>query len=153
MNTHPMPRLLVVEDSDEDYETLLRIFRKLAVLQPVERCINAKECFDYLYATGKYLERKEADFPAIVLLDLNLPGRDGHAILRQIKAGPALKHLPIVILTTSTSSKHVQACYEEGASSYLVKAVDYATYEQTIRNFVNYWFHAVQLPLPGEVTP
>ena len=153
MNTPPIPLLLVVEDSNEDYKTLLRIFRKLAVVQPVTRCANANECFDYLYATGKHEGRKVEDLPSLLLLDLNLPGTDGHAILRQIKAEPSLKHLPIVILTTSTSLKHVQACYEDGASSYLVKAMDYATYEQTIRHFVNYWFHAVQLLLPGEGKP
>ncbi len=147
----PIPLLLVVEDNNEDYTTLLRIFRKLSVAQPVERCANARECFDYLYATGKYLERDEAAFPALLLLDLNLPGTDGYAILRRVKAEPSLKHLPIVIITTSTASRDVQACYQEGASSYLVKAVDYRDYEQTIRHFINYWFHAARLPLPGEV--
>lgn len=155
MKSHPRAPLLVVEDSDEDYKILLRIFRKLGVSQPVQRCVNAQECFDYLYATGEYADRKEnkteEEMPALILLDLNLPGLNGHAILRRLKAEPALKHLPVVVVTTSANPKDVQACYEAGANSYLVKAMDYTAYEQTIRHFVNYWFDAVLLPFAGEV--
>ena len=147
----PMPLLLVVEDNNEDYTTLLRVFRKLAFSQRVERCANAEECFDYLYALKKYQERNETAPPLLLLLDLNLPGKDGHAILRQIKAVSSLRHIPIVIITTSTDPRDIQTCYMEGANSYLIKTVDYVVYEQTIRHFLDYWFHAVRLPFSAEV--
>lgn len=151
MNNHPVTPLLVVEDSDEDYTTLMRIFKKISVSHPIKRCANAKECFEYLRAVEKQTPINEENFPALMLLDLNMPGTDGHAVLQQVKAEPMLRHLPVVIVTTSTNPKDVKRCYEEGASSYLVKAVDYTVYEQTIRRFIDYWFNAVRLPFPGEV--
>ena len=147
MKTPPTTPILVVEDSDEDFATLMRIFRKIELVQPVTRCINAEDCFDYLYATGGHAGRQKEAMPALMLLDLNLPGTDGHGILRRLKAESPLKRLPVVIITTSNNPKDIQQCYDEGASSYLVKPVDYSTFEQTIRRLVEYWFHAVQLPL------
>ena len=150
MNPPPKTPILVVEDSDEDFATLMRIFRKLDVVQPVTRCVNAGDCLDYLHATGRHSGRQKEALPALVLLDLNLPGMDGHGVLRHVKATLPLKRLPVVIITTSSNPKDIQQCYDEGASSYLIKPVDYATFEQTIRRLVEYWFHAVQLPSPDE---
>jgi CheY-like chemotaxis protein len=147
MNPPPTTPILVVEDSDEDFATLMRIFRKLEVVQPVTRCVNAEDCFDYLHATGRHTGRQREALPALMLLDLNLPGMDGHGVLRRLKAEFPLKRLPVVIITTSSNPKDIQQCYDEGASSYLIKPVDYATFENTIRRFIEYWFHAVQLPL------
>ncbi len=145
MRNDPAATLLVVEDSDEDYMTLQRIFRKLIVTHPMERCANAQECLDYLKAT-----KEQGSLPALMLLDLNMPGIDGFTLLRHLKSEAEFKHIPIVIVTTSSNPRDIQACYEEGASSYLLKQLDYTMFEQSIRRFVDYWFDTVLLPLPVE---
>ena len=146
-----MASLSIVEDNDEDYKTLLRTFRRLSFTKSVQRCVNAKECFDSLYGGGKHREGKEIRLPVLVLLDLNLPEPDGHSILKQLKAETALKCFPVVILTTSTNSNDIESCYRAGANSYLIKPMDYHAFEKTVKHFINYWFHAVKLPLSGDV--
>ncbi|MBC7526041.1 MAG: response regulator [Chthonomonadaceae bacterium] len=144
-----MASLLIVEDNDEDYKTLLRTFRRLSFTKSVQRCVNAKECFDYLYGEGQHSDKKENKLP--VLLDLNLPGLNGHAVLKRIKEEAALKCLPVVILTTSTNSNDIESCYRAGANSYLIKPMDYRAFAKTVQHFINYWFHAVKLSFSGDV--
>jgi len=80
------------------------------------------------------------------LLDLNLPGTDGRDVLEQIKADDALKHIPVVILTTSSASSDVTFCYRHGASGYIIKPVDLAKFAASVQQFCSYWFEAVELP-------
>ncbi|MDY3555642.1 response regulator [Gemmata sp. JC717] len=137
--------IVVVEDSDEDFEATARALQKAGSPRPLVRCRNSREALDCLHARGRFAHARPAD---LVLLDLNLPGTDGRAVLKAIKADPATAAVPVVVLTTSTSPDDVAACYRDGASSYVVKSVDYRQFVATVATLVAYWFGAVRLP-PG----
>lgn len=135
--------IVVVEDSDEDFEATARALQRAGAPRPVVRCRNSREALDCLHARGRFAGGGRAD---LVLLDLNLPGTDGRAVLRALKADPATAALPVVVLTTSASPDDVDACYRAGASSYVVKSVDYHQFVRAVAALVAYWFGAVALP-------
>jgi CheY-like chemotaxis protein len=145
--------LLVIEDSDEDFEALSRV---IAQVQPVSlkihRCVNGDEALDFLNQTVKY---NEADrevphqphfTPALVILDLNLPGTDGREILAIIKQTNALKAIPIVVLSTSSNPKDIEVCYRSGVNSYMIKPMNISDLKDSLRMMLDYWFKAVILP-------
>jgi CheY-like chemotaxis protein len=138
--------ILVVEDSDEDYEATLRAFHKAEVNRPVRRCVDGEEALDYLLCRGRYAESGKAPRPALVLLDLNLPGTDGHEVLEQIKAHCQTRDTPVVVLTTSSSPRDIDACYRHGANSYIIKPVNFERLLGSIRQLNQYWFETVSLP-------
>lgn len=138
--------ILVVEDSDEDYEATLRAFRKSAVTRDVRRCSDGDAAMDYLHRRGPYADAAAAPPPAVVMLDLNLPGTDGREVLEQIKGHEATRSTPVVVLTTSSSPRDIDACYRAGASSYIIKPVDFDRFLRSIRSLSEYWFETVALP-------
>jgi len=134
--------MLVVEDSDEDYEVTVRVLRELGVRNPFERVRDGVEIDAFLARRDAYAN---AGRPALMLLDLNLPGADGRALLARVRADPVLRGVPVVVISTSTNPADVTAAYAAGANGYLVKPVDIARFRDTMRRFVDYWFDAVQL--------
>jgi CheY-like chemotaxis protein len=138
--------LLVIEDSDEDFEAFGRIIRKLSFLCPIYRCVNGDEALDFLYHTGKYADTTNTPRPGIILLDLNLPGTDGRDILGQIKQDKALSTIPVVVFTTSSNPKDIEACYQQGANGYIIKPIDINELNKNIQVFVDYWFEVSTLP-------
>jgi CheY-like chemotaxis protein len=79
------------------------------------------------------------------MLDLNLPGTDGLEVLAQIKQDEQLKMIPVVVFTTSSNPKDIESCYNYGANGYMIKPIDVIKLEESIRNFINYWFKVVTL--------
>lgn len=138
--------LLVIEDSDEDFEALVRMVKRSPVANPIYRCIDGDDALDFLYGAGQYRDRENAPRPAIILLDLNLPGTDGREVIEQIKQDEQLKIIPVVVLTTSSNPRDIEACYQYGASGYLLKPIDTQKLRKTIQAFLDYWFEAVTLP-------
>jgi CheY-like chemotaxis protein len=138
--------VLLVEDSDADSEATVRALGRCAPPPAVHRCADGDEALAFL----RRLDRADgpSSRPAVVLLDLNLPGTDGREVLEQIKADDSLKHIPVVILTTSAAAADVTFCYRAGASGYIVKPVDLARFAASVQQFCSYWFEAVELP-PG----
>jgi CheY-like chemotaxis protein len=132
--------VLLVEDSDADTEATARALAKCPSPPALHRCADGDEALGYLRT------RSWAAPPGVVLLDLNLPGTSGRDVLTQIKSDDALKHLPVVILTTSTSGPDVDFCYRHGASGYMTKPVDLGKFAQAVKDFHAYWFGAVVLP-------
>lgn len=138
--------ILLVEDSPEDYETTERAFRRSGLKNPIVRCSDGDEALEYLYRRGRYADAEKAPRPGVILLDLNLPGTDGREVLAEIKADSALKQIPVVVLTTSSDSRDVEACYQAGASSYIQKPVDLEGFMKAIERLNGYWFEVVILP-------
>lgn len=141
--------ILIVEDSDEDYEAFLRALRKLPENYPVVRCADGDECLEYLErcasGTGGGADAS-ARRPSLILLDLNLPGTDGREVLERLDADPDLRTIPVTVVTTSTNPQDVELCYRHGANSYLTKSHPWHRFEDTIRLLMAYWFTAVILP-------
>lgn len=138
--------LLVIEDSDEDFEALGRLMRQSSVLHPVHRCLDGDEALDFLYHKGKYGESLPVPRPSIILLDLNLPGTDGREVLELIKQDDSLKTIPVVVFTTSSNPKDIETCYQYGASGYILKSMDINQLKKKIQNFLKYWLETVILP-------
>ncbi|RZL16482.1 MAG: response regulator [Hymenobacter sp.] len=144
--TSPLKPILVVEDSAEDFTALGRAFRKHALQNPVLRCEDGDQALTYLKGYGKAVGWP-ATLPAIVLLDLNLPGTDGRAVLEILKRDPRLHSIPVIIFSTSSNSRDIEECYRLGANSYLTKPIEYSALEEKIRVTINYWLGASELPV------
>lgn len=138
--------ILVVEDSDEDFEATMRAFRKSDVTRPVRRCTNGDDAINYLFRRGEYAEPEKSPRPAMILLDLNLPGTDGREVLEQIKSHEETRRTPVVILTTSSSPRDIDDCYRFGANSYIIKPVNFDRFLRSIRLLNEYWFDVVTTP-------
>lgn len=138
--------LLVIEDSDEDFEALSRIMKKEAVINPVFRCTDGEEALDFLYHNGIYNDSQKFPRPSLILLDLNLPGTDGREILAQIKQDKNLKYIPVVVFTTSSNPKDIEICYRYYVASYMLKPIDMNRLVETIQSFITYWLDIVILP-------
>ena len=143
MPDSPNQPILLVEDSPEDFEAAKRAFRRSGLKNPIIRCSDGDEALDFLFRRGRFAD---APRPGVVLLDLNLPGTDGREVLAEIKAAPQLKHIPVIVLTTSSDDRDVQACYRAGASSYIQKPVDLDGFMRAIERLNDYWFEVVILP-------
>jgi len=130
--------LVVVEDSDEDFETVFEAMKRSGITAEVRRATTGE--------AGLTLVRKLAsDRSVIVLLDLNTPGTDGREALTSLKTDPALKSIPVVVFSTSANPKDVAFCYAAGANAYHVKPVRYPDHLQLIIDIVGYWFGRVAL--------
>ncbi|MFD2785276.1 response regulator [Hymenobacter rubripertinctus] len=143
MTTTAIKPILVIEDSTEDFTALGRAFRKHALQNPVLRCEDGEQALDYLQGRAVGWPRL---LPAIILLDLNMPGLDGFDVLSVIKQDGSLQSIPVVIFTTSSNDQDIAACYRLGANSYLTKPIGYAELEEKVRLIVHYWLEASELP-------
>ena len=145
MITSPLKPILVVEDSAEDFTALGRAFRKHALQNPVLRCEDGDQALAYLQGYGK-AAGWPATLPALVLLDLNLPGTDGRMVLDILKKDPLLHSIPVIVFSTSASARDVEECYRLGANSYLTKPLEYGALEAKIGLTITYWLAASELP-------
>ena len=138
--------ILIVEDSPEDYEATERGLRGSGLANPIFHCEDGDEALDFLLRRGKYSDPEKSPRPGIILLDLDLPGTDGREVLSEIKKDDDLKKIPVVVLTTSSDERDVVQCYENGASSYIVKPVSFSGFMEAIQRLKDYWFEIVVLP-------
>lgn len=139
--------ILIVEDSDDDYESTVRALQRSGNLKNrILRCESGDEALDYLYGQGKFADRVEFPIPSVILLDLNMPGTDGRMVLRKIKNDDAVKDIPVVVLTTSNDAKDIDACYKDGANTYIHKPVDLDGFFKAIKQLKEYWFEIAILP-------
>lgn len=146
MTTETGRPVLLVEDSPEDAEATQRALRRAGLAVPILRCATGDEALDFLARRGNYASPESAPRPGIILLDLNLPGTDGREVLQEIKSDAVLRHIPVVILTTSGDDRDIDACYRAGANSYIQKPVDTDGFLKAARRLTDYWFEVVILP-------
>jgi len=134
--------LVVIEDSDDDFETVIEAVKRSGVAADVRRATTGE-------AGLAVLGEIAADRPVIVFLDLNTPGTDGREALAALKADPGLKLIPVVVFSTSANPKDVGLCYAAGANAYHVKPVQYPEHLQLVIDLVEYWFLRVTLSTAG----
>jgi two-component system, response regulator len=145
-----LAHILLVEDNADDFEATLRSLKKNHLVNPVAWCRNGEDALDYLHRAGAYADGKNITRPALILLDLNMPGMDGRRVLEIIKSEEELRSIPVVILTTSSDSKDVDQCYAIGANTYIQKPVSFEGLTQAIAAMKDYWFGIALLPVRAE---
>lgn len=111
------------------------------------RCVeDGEELMDYLHQRGKYAAESTAPRPGLILLDLNMPRKDGREALKEIKADPSLRQIPIVVLTTSKAEEDVFRSYDLGANSFVTKPVTFQSLVELMKTLNRYWLEIVELP-------
>jgi CheY-like chemotaxis protein len=133
------PPLIVVEDSDEDFDTIEQAISEAGLSADVRRVLNGGDCLDLLRGATPVC-------PALVLMDLNTPATDGREALEAIKADPSLRHYPVVVFSTSSNPKDIALCYRAGANAYHVKPVRHAEHLAVVTALLTYWLGRVALP-------
>ena len=107
---------------------------------------DGEELMDYLRRRGKYVEPAHAPRPGLILLDLNMPRKDGREVLKEIKSDPNLRQIPVVVLTTSKSEEDISGSYDLGANAFVNKPVTFDSLVSIIKSIGNYWLEVVELP-------
>jgi two-component system response regulator len=141
-----LPTILLVEDNIDDYDAAIRSFKAAHLDNPVHWSRTGGDALDYLKSEGTYAQSPSRELPGLILLDLNMPGLDGKAVLESTKQNPKLKKIPIIILTTSSDERDVQQCYELGASTYIQKPVSFDGLINAVQHLKDYWFGIAILP-------
>jgi CheY-like chemotaxis protein len=144
--------ILMAEDDSDD---------RLLVKDAVTECRwegelrfveNGEELLDYLLRRGKYSKAVTAPRPGLILLDLNMPRKDGREALREIRANAELRRIPVVVFTTSKADTDIGGLYELGANSFITKPIQFEALVQVMRILGQYWFTTVELPAPKPVS-
>lgn len=144
-----LAEILLVEDNEDDVLLTREGLKRSKVAVHLHHVENGAECMAYLRKQGDYAN---ATTPDVILLDLNMPVMNGYEVLEQISLDEQLRHLPVVILTTSSNEKDILKMYRLRCSSYIVKPVDFLQFQRVINEFTNYWFSIVVLPKgPGRL--
>ena len=141
-------RILLVEDSKHDIELTMIALDECHLANQVDVANDGAEALDYLYRRGAYANRA-AEMPVVVMLDLKMPKVDGMEVLRQMKADPVLKLIPVVMLTSSREESDLVASYKLGANAYVVKPVDFQQFIESIRQLGCFWAIVNELPPPN----
>ena len=131
-------RILMAEDSANDVELTLAALAEHRLANCVDVARDGAEALDYLYRRGAYADRPPGN-PAVLLLDLKMPKVDGLEVLRQVKADPGLKTIPVVMLTSSREEGDLLRSYELGVNAYVVKPVEFGDFMGAIRQLGGFW--------------
>lgn len=144
------PITILIADDDADDRLLARqALEENRLANDLRFVENGEELIEYLFRRGKYQHPAVSPRPGIILLDLNMPKKDGREALQEIKSHPDLRHIPIVVLTTSKAEEDVYRSYNLGVNSYIAKPVTFEGLVEVMRTLGKYWFEIVELPAPG----
>jgi len=131
-------RILLAEDNENDIELTITALQECRLSNEVEVVRDGAEALDYIYQREKYAGRGDG-FPCVILLDLKMPRMDGLEVLRQIKSDPALRHIPVVMLTSSREEKDLVLSYDLGVNAFVVKPVDFDQFLHAISALGMFW--------------
>ena len=147
MKGRRFPVMILMADDDPDDCMLAREALAESRLDNQLHCVeDGEELMDYLYHRGKYQEPGSAPRPGLILLDLNMPKKDGREVLRELKADPELRQIPVLVLTTSKAEEDIHRSYYLGANSYITKPVTFSSLIEVMQTLGKYWFEIVELP-------
>ena len=139
-------RILLAEDDDDDFFLTAQALKENRLLNEVTRVKDGEELMRYLRRQGNFSNPEKAPEPSLVLLDLNMPRMDGREALREIKSDPTLRHIPVVVLTTSRAEEDVVRSYQLGVNSFITKPVTFQGMIEAMKTLGRYWFEVVELP-------
>ena len=138
--------ILMAEDDPDDRMLTHEALEETRLSGELKFVCDGEELLDYLHRRGSYADPYNAPRPRLILLDLNMPRKDGRVALKEIKDDPELRQIPIVVLTTSSSEEDIHYTYNMGVNSFIVKPSSFDSLVDVVRTLVNYWFNVVELP-------
>jgi two-component system response regulator len=147
MSKQPKPiTILMADDDAEDRQLTQEAFAEAKVANDLRFVCDGEELMDYLKHRGKYSDPASSPRPAILLLDLNMPKKDGREALNEIKADKALRQIRVIILTTSRADEDIHQAYEISAASFITKPVNFDALVEAVKALGKYWLEFVELP-------
>ncbi|MEA5513402.1 response regulator [Nodularia sp. UHCC 0506] len=141
--------VLMADDDEDDHILVRAALAESKLLIDLHIVSNGEELLDYLYNRGLYADKSKAPIPGLILLDLNMPKKDGLEVLKDIKTDPTLRRIPVIVLSTSENKEDIYKTYDLGANSFITKPVKFAALVEIMKSIRKYWFEVVQLPLDG----
>ncbi len=147
MDTKSREITILMADDDEDDRLMTKeAFQEARLVNDVRFVVDGEELLDYLHQRGKFTAPDASPRPGLILLDLNMPKKDGREALKEIKSDETLRQIPIVVLTTSKSEEDIYRTYDLGVNSYITKPVSFEDIVDVVIALTQYWFKIVQLP-------
>ena len=146
---HPDKSIVILMADDDADDRLLAkdALSECRMASDLHLVENGEELLDYLHRRGKYTAFADAPRPGLILLDLNMPRKDGREALKEIKSDPELRKIPVVVFTTSRADTDIGCIYELGANSFISKPVSFDALVEVMRTLGRYWFETVELPV------
>lgn len=138
--------ILIADDDAEDRMLVKDALEESRLKNSIHFVENGEQLMDYLHHRGKYADTNEYPTPGLILLDLNMPKKDGREALKEIKADDRLKLIPVVVLTTSKAEEDILRTYDLGVSSFITKPVTFTSLVDVMKTLSKYWFEIVELP-------
>lgn len=147
METNKDPICILLADDDPDDRMLTeRALKKSRLANRLEMVEDGEELMKYLHREGEYAEPGAAPRPGLILLDLNMPRKDGREALREIKSDAALRRIPVIVLTTSEAEQDILRSYDLGVNAFVTKPVTFDGLAGAIQRLTDFWFEIVKLP-------
>ena len=138
--------ILLAEDDEDDYLLISEALKESRLANKMHWVKDGEELMDYLHRRGNFADPERSPFPGIILLYLNMPRKDGREALKEIKTDPALRKIPIIILTTSKAEEDILRSYDLGVNSFIRKPVQFEDFVEMVKVLGRYWFEIVELP-------
>lgn len=138
--------ILIADDDAEDRMLIHEALEESRLKNSIQFVENGEELMDYLHNRNSFSDKKKFPTPGLVLLDLNMPKKDGREALKEIKADDTLRLIPIVVLTTSKAEEDVLRTYDLGVNSFITKPVTFSALVEVMKTLSKYWFEIVELP-------
>lgn len=138
--------ILLAEDDEDDYLLIIDALRESRLANEMHWVTDGEHLMDYLYRRGEYRDSDKSPTPGIILLDLNMPRKDGREALEEIKSDPTLRKIPIIVLTSSKSEEDTLRSYDLGVNSFIRKPVKFEEFVDMVKILGKYWFEIVELP-------
>ena len=142
--------ILLADDDPDDRLMTQEALAESHLLNKLDMVEDGEQLMDYLRRKGKYSDLADTPLPGLILLDLNMPRKDGREALKEIKADPELRRIPVVILTTSQAEEDIFKTYDLGVNSFITKPVIFESFVELMRQLGRYWFEIVLLPVEKE---
>ncbi|MBL0270679.1 MAG: response regulator [Chitinophagaceae bacterium] len=136
-------RILLVEDNEGDILLTMEAFSELKAGTRIDVVRDGAEALTYLRREGRFSQSLP---PQLILLDINMPGMNGIELLEHIKSDEFLKMIPVLMLTTSSSTADIKACYDRSANCFITKPIDFGKFLEVVQSIERFWFRTVQLP-------
>lgn len=137
--------ILMADDDDDDFLLTQKALKQSKLLNQLIRVEDGEELLDYLRCEGSYKGQTPVR-PGVILLDLNMPKKDGREALKEIKSDPELRNIPVVVFTTSKAQEDIYKSYQLGVNSFITKPVTFSNLINTMTSLGKYWFEIVELP-------